>query len=177
MTITFRKTSLIVCLSILTCTALAQAASKSVKLITNTYFKCFTFDLPDNLKRTSEAKIEESTNIVVYANDKDNVDVMIRLKKEMADLKDIKELHENMATSFYNGTILRSEFVNVAGQNVFVFLMTGHWNGDKKLTTWLKCFVASKDITYQFLIHYPKDYKKYDSGVLNKIIGSIRLCK
>lgn len=154
-----------------------QSDTNQVKLLTQTYFNCFCLDLPNNLTRTSEAKTESWTNIVVYANENDSVDVMIRKKKENPDLKDIKQLGENMATSFYNGTVQRSEFVTINGQNVLVFLMTGYWNGTKTLSTWLKCFVISNGSMYQFLIRFPKDYKKYDSEMLNKMINSIRVCK
>jgi hypothetical protein len=155
----------------------AQSDSSHVKLLTQTYFNCFSFDLPNNLTRTSEADIESSTNIIVYANEKDSIDVMIRMKKANADLRDIKELGETMASSAYNGTVQRSEFVKVDGQSVLVFLMTGYWNGAKTPSTWLKCFVVSNGSMYQFLIRFPNGYKKYNQEILNNIIHSVKVCK
>jgi len=138
-----------------------RSDTTQLKLVTQTYFNCFTFALPNNLTRTSDPADESWTKIIVYANDKDSIDVMIRQKVESAKLVDIKKLGETMATSFYNGVIQKSEIQSINGKDVLVLLMTGHWNGAKTQSTWLKCFIASHGLTYQFLIRFPKDYKKY----------------
>jgi hypothetical protein len=157
--------------------AISQTSdTNQVKLLTNKYFRCFTFDLPDNLTRTSEAKTESWSHIVVYNNVKDSVHVMIRMKKVPGSLNDIKELHES-STSFYSGKIQRSEVKNINGQDVLVFLMTGYWNGAKAQSTWLKCFVISKNSLFQFLIRFPKNYEKYPADLLEGVINSIKVCK
>ncbi|MDO6432639.1 hypothetical protein Q4E93_18685 [Flavitalea sp. BT771] len=156
----------------------AQTSDKKVVTLSRqTFFNCFTFDLPDNLTRTSEPKAEKAYEIIVYDNEKDSVDVMIRRKKEGASLDEAKQLGESMAASFYNGTIQKNEIRKINGQDVLVFLMTGHWNGAAELSTWLKCLVISKGFMYQFLIRFPKNYAKYPEDTLNKIINSISVCK
>lgn len=156
----------------------AQTSDKNaVTLFRQTFFNCFTFDLPDNLTRTSEPMAEKAYDIIVYDNEKDSVDVSIRRKKEGASLDDAKKLAESMAASFYNGTIQKSEIRKINGQDVLVFLMTGHWNGAAELSTWLKCLVISKGFMYQFLIRFPKNYAKYPEDMLNKMINSISVCK
>lgn len=150
---------------------------KAVTLSRQTFFNCFTFDLPDNLTRTSEPKAEQTYDIIVYDNEKDSVDVTIRRKKEGASLDEAKKLAGSMAGSVYNGTIQKNEIRKINGQDVLVFLMTGHWNGAAELSTWLKCFVISKGFMYQFQIKFPKNYAKYPEDILNKMISSISVCK
>ena len=76
------------------------------------------------MTRTSDPSDESWTKIIVYANDKDSIDVMIRQKVESAKLVDIKKLGETMATSFYNGVIQKSEIQSISGKDVLVLLMT-----------------------------------------------------
>lgn len=154
----------------------AQTANQT-KLSPQTYFDCFSFDVPNNLTRASNPDLEKLTGMIIYRQVADSIDLTIKMKEAYTDLTFVKSIHESMATSFYKGTIQKSEFVTINEQNVLVFLMTGYWNGANTLSTWMKCFVVSKDITYQFLIRFPKEYKDYDNELLNKMVSSIKLCK
>ena len=110
MTSTFKKPNFVLIILTFFClTSNAQIANSKFNLTSETYFQCFSFLLPNNLTRKSHTDNENKFNIIVYENEKDSIDVMIRKKEANTDLKSLKELGESMATSFYNGKVDKSE--------------------------------------------------------------------
>jgi hypothetical protein len=181
MTIKFKErlfTLSVLLLTLLSADVFAQTSDTTqVKLVTQTYFNCFTFDLPNNLTRTSDPEGESWTKIVNYSNDKDSISVTIQQQSGSANLIDIQKSDETTATSSYSGTVQKSEIENINGKELLLFLMTGFWNGANTPSKWLKCVVTSHGLTYQLLIRFPKDYKNYSDKILNQVINSIIVCK
>src|SRR6185295_15157456 len=87
MTSTFKKPNFaLIILTFFCLTSNAQIANSKFNLTSETYFQCFSFLLPNNLTRKSHTDNENKFNIIVYENEKDSIDVMIRKKEANTDL-------------------------------------------------------------------------------------------
>ena len=182
MTINLKQQTLFICfllfLVILSFKVFAQTNdSTQLNLTTQKFFNCFTFDLPNNLIRTTDPEGESWTKVINYANAKDSVDLTIRQQYGSSNLNEMKKLNENKATSSYNIKMLKNEIENINGKDVLVFLMVGNWNGAKTQSKWLNCFVSSNNLTYQFLFKFPNNCKSYTDELLNEMTKSIKVCK
>jgi|GEM_PF-2773964 len=159
-------------------TASAQSTDKKpVTLVRHTFFDCFTLDIPDNLVKIYETPVKQTKSTVEYENEKDSVDLNIRRRPSNdEDLDHLKSLNETFATDLYKGTVQKDEIRKINGRDVLTVLVTGHWNDDPQLSTWLRVFVISRTLMYQILIRFPNNYPKYPEDLLNKMINSVSVC-
>jgi hypothetical protein len=150
--------------------------NSSEKLIQETFFKKMTLLIPENYNRTGNQTAGNIFDMINIESQDNTVWIHIRTMTN-TDLESVKEVHESMASEFYNGNILKSELSDKNSHKVYLFEMTGYWNGSKIKESWMKYFVVANEITYQFLIKYPERDRVSTVEFRNKIIESIKIKK
>jgi len=131
--------------------------------------------IPANYFRNGNQAASEMFDIVSFKNASETVWFNIRKKGGEGDLNIIKDVHESMATSFYNGEIHKSEFREINNRTVYVIEITGYWNGSSTKESWTKFFTVDNDDLYQCLIKYPEKDRIPTQNIRDKIIESLKV--
>ena len=97
-------------------------------LIEKTLFGEMTLLIPERLWKKEKEDLYEVLQLIPLSSEDDKVLMQIR-KKEGANLAGYKKLSETMASTFYKGEIHVSEYRTINEREVYVFEMTGYWNG------------------------------------------------
>ncbi len=154
-----------------------QVKLSEQKLVNHVIFNEISVDLPESIVfPDSKEKIEALNSLKIFPlSDKDDlINIKIRVRDEI-DLELIRELHESMTSSFYNGKIDRSEYKEINGMTFYIIEVTGYWNGSEILESWMKFFTVSNHKTYQMLFRYPNSEKEPSKEVRERIINSFTI--
>ena len=106
------------------------------------FFGRMKLKIPQSLVEHRRPEVEEALETSLLESEDETVRFDIKTKGGETDLKRIKKVHESMAESFYHGRVHRSEFIKINGKELYVFEMTGYWNGSKTKESWIKFFIV-----------------------------------
>jgi len=145
------------------------------QLAEKTFFDKMTLLIPTNYSKTGNEAAGDKFDIVSIENSNETVWFYIRKKSGENNLDIVKDVHESMASSFYKGEIHKSEFKTINNRKVYVFEMTGYWNGSTTKESWVKFFTVDNNNLYQCLIKFPEKDRILTQNIRDKIIESLKL--
>lgn len=94
---------------------------------------------------------------------------------DQADLSQVKGLMDNMSTSMYDGTILRSEVVRINNIEIFVTDIKGQWNGSGDVIGMFRYYFNVKGNSFNLLMKYPSDLIDKTKDLKEKMLNSIKV--
>ena len=142
-------------------------------LVEQVFFGKMKLKIPQMLLEDRRPELEEALEASLLESEDETVHFDIKMREGERNVKEIKKVHESMAKSFYNGRVHRSEFIKHNGNELYVFEMTGYWNGSKTKESWLKFFTVHDDVLYQCLIRFPEADRVPTANYRQEIIESL----
>ncbi|MBI3220028.1 MAG: hypothetical protein HYZ44_10980 [Bacteroidetes bacterium] len=152
-----------------------QGFNPNEELIEKKFFNKMILLIPKSYSRTGNKAVGEMFDIISFENASETVWFYIRKKSGEGNLDVAKTVHESMATSLYKGEIHKSEFRKINNRTVYIFEMTGYWNGSSTKESWTKIFTVDNGDLYQCLIKYPEKDRIPTQNIRDKIIASFKI--
>ena len=162
------------CLSLTTCNA-QDVINNNSPLKSHTVFQSIKVGIPEPVSRLETNKeLVEEMGFAHFSTADEKIEIKFR-KMDKVDLPQVKGLIENLSTSMYNGTILRSEIITINDIEFFVIDIKGQWNGSGDVIGMFRYYFNAKGNSYNLLMRYPADLIEETNELKDKMLQSIKI--
>ncbi|GHN02126.1 hypothetical protein WSM22_36150 [Cytophagales bacterium WSM2-2] len=140
-------------------------------------FRSIEIGIPENVGRLETNKeVVEKMGFADFSSTDKKIGIKIREMTE-ADLSEIKDSMDGLATSLYNGTILTSEVIQINGIDFFVTDIKGQWNGRGDTIGMFRYYFNAKGNCYNLWMRYPVDLINKTTDLKKRMLQSIKIIR